>query len=165
MGIDLIKHLCSICYFVFVSFDIDILSNAEHKCGLSDSQPVAILTHLFSSSIKSQTTISMLMLYSLLPEITQYRFWRWFNILYGHSGTFDWSWQAGNLRTEWRVSPTAWNEGYPKVRKNFTNSTFTFKTLEYNIGNGQLSDVTGSAHVMGRYLANAIVSDKSKWRK
>ena len=107
MGIDLIKHLCSICYFVFVSFDIDILSNAEHKCGLSDSQPVAILTHLFSSSIKSQTTISMLMLYSLLPEITQYRFWRWFNILYGHSGTFDWSWQAGNLRTEWRVSPTS----------------------------------------------------------
>ena len=34
--------------------------------------------------------------------------------------------------------------------------------LEYNISNGQLSDVTGSAHVMGRYLANAIVSDKSK---
>ena len=34
--------------------------------------------------------------------------------------------------------------------------------LEYNIGNGQLSDVTGSAHVMGRYLSNAIVSDKSK---
>ena len=34
--------------------------------------------------------------------------------------------------------------------------------LEYNIGNGQLSDVTWSAHVMGRYLANAIVSDKSK---
>ena len=38
-------------------------------------------------------------------------------------------------------------------------------SLEYNISNGQLSDVTGSAHVMGRYLANAIVSDKSKWRK
>ena len=37
--------------------------------------------------------------------------------------------------------------------------------VEYNIGNGQLSDVTGSAHLMGRYLANAIVSDKSKWRK
>ena len=34
--------------------------------------------------------------------------------------------------------------------------------LEYNISNGQLSDVTGSVHVMGRYLANAIVSDKSK---
>ena len=34
--------------------------------------------------------------------------------------------------------------------------------LEYNTSNGQLSDVTGSAHVMGRYLANAIVSDKSK---
>ena len=34
--------------------------------------------------------------------------------------------------------------------------------VEYNIGNGQLSDVTWSAHVMGRYLANAIVSDKSK---
>ena len=33
--------------------------------------------------------------------------------------------------------------------------------LEYNIGNGQLSDVTGSAHIMGRYLANANVSDKS----
>ena len=28
--------------------------------------------------------------------------------------------------------------------------------LEYSSGNGQLSDVTGSAHVMGRYLANAI---------
>ena len=25
--------------------------------------------------------------------------------------------------------------------------------IEYNIGNGQLSDVTVSAHVMGRYLA------------
>ena len=37
-----------------------------------------------------------------------------------------------------------------------------FDCVEYNIGNGQLSDVTGSAHVMGRYLANAIVSDKSK---
>ena len=36
-----------------------------------------------------------------------------------------------------------------------------FFKIEYNIGNGQLSDVTGSAHVMGRYLANAIVSDKS----
>ena len=34
--------------------------------------------------------------------------------------------------------------------------------IEYNIGNGQISDVTWSAHVMGRYLANAIVSDKSK---
>ena len=36
------------------------------------------------------------------------------------------------------------------------------KYPEYNISNGQLSDVTGSAHIMGRYLANAIVSDKSK---
>ena len=36
------------------------------------------------------------------------------------------------------------------------------KALEYSFGNGQLSDVTGSAHVMGRYLVNAIVSDKSK---
>ena len=34
--------------------------------------------------------------------------------------------------------------------------------LEYSIGNGQLSGVTCSAHEMGRYLANAIVSDKSK---
>ena len=25
--------------------------------------------------------------------------------------------------------------------------------LEYSSGNGQLSDVTGSAHVMGRYVA------------
>ena len=39
--------------------------------------------------------------------------------------------------------------------------SFLFE-VEYNIGNGQLSDVTGSAHVMGRYLSNAIVSDKSK---
>ena len=41
-------------------------------------------------------------------------------------------------------------------------TAFTFKNLEYSIGDGQLSDVTGSAHVMGMYLANAIVSDKSK---
>ena len=34
--------------------------------------------------------------------------------------------------------------------------------LEYSSGIGQLSDVNCSAHVMGRYLANAIVSDKSK---
>ena len=34
--------------------------------------------------------------------------------------------------------------------------------VEYNISNEQLSDVTGSAHIMGRYIANAIVSDKSK---
>ena len=39
---------------------------------------------------------------------------------------------------------------------------FWVNKIEYNIGNGQISDVTGSAHVMGRYLANAIVSDKSK---
>ena len=36
------------------------------------------------------------------------------------------------------------------------------ENIEYNIGNGQLSDVTWSAHIMGRYLANAIVSDKLK---
>ena len=41
-------------------------------------------------------------------------------------------------------------------------TTFVMFMVEYNISNGQLSDVTGSAHVMGRYLANAIVSDKSK---
>ena len=46
--------------------------------------------------------------------------------------------------------------------------------VEYSIGIGQLSDIPGSAHVkgrylanaiaheMGRYLANAIVSEKSK---
>ena len=34
--------------------------------------------------------------------------------------------------------------------------------IECSIGNGQLSDVTCSAHEMGRYLTNAIVSDKSK---
>ena len=34
--------------------------------------------------------------------------------------------------------------------------------VEYSIGNGQLSDVTCSAQEMDRYLANAIVSDKSK---
>ena len=38
-------------------------------------------------------------------------------------------------------------------------------TVEYNINNGQLSDITGSAHVTGSYLANAIVSDKSNGRK
>ena len=37
--------------------------------------------------------------------------------------------------------------------------------LEYSSGIGQLSDVNCSAHVMGRYLANAIVSDNSKRRK
>ena len=36
------------------------------------------------------------------------------------------------------------------------------ENIEYNIGNGQLSDVTESAHVMGRYLAKAIISDKLK---
>ena len=36
------------------------------------------------------------------------------------------------------------------------------ENIEYNIGNGQLSDVTWSAHIMGGYLANAIVSDKLK---
>ena len=34
--------------------------------------------------------------------------------------------------------------------------------IEYSIGNGQLSDVTGSAVVTGKYLAKAIISDKSK---
>ena len=43
-----------------------------------------------------------------------------------------------------------------------TSGVQTSVKVEYNISNGQLSDVTGSAHVMGRYLANAIVSDKSK---
>ena len=37
--------------------------------------------------------------------------------------------------------------------------------LELSRGNGQVSDVTGSADVTGRYLAKAIISDKSKWRK
>ena len=43
-----------------------------------------------------------------------------------------------------------------------TNLREVFEVVEYSIGNGQLFDVTGSAHVMGRYLANAIVSDNSK---
>ena len=52
-------------------------------------------------------------------------------------------------------------------RNNWCGDTSYFRCtdlfiVEYNISNGQLSDVTGSAHVMGRYLANAIVSDKSK---
>ena len=34
--------------------------------------------------------------------------------------------------------------------------------IEYSRGNGQVSDVTGSAGVTGRYLAKAIISDKSK---
>ena len=40
--------------------------------------------------------------------------------------------------------------------------TLVTMNIEYNIGNGQLSDVTCSAHEIGRYLANAIFSDKSK---
>ena len=32
--------------------------------------------------------------------------------------------------------------------------------LEESRGNGQVSDVTGSAGVTGRYLAKAIISDK-----
>ena len=43
----------------------------------------------------------------------------------------------------------------------FNDFTVTW-ILEYSSGNGQLSDDTGSAHVMGMYLENAIVSDKSK---
>ena len=51
----------------------------------------------------------------------------------------------------------------PEMEARFYGTVSTkYKMLEYNIGNGQLSDVTWSAHVMGRYLANAIVSDKSK---
>ena len=44
------------------------------------------------------------------------------------------------------------------------NITYKYQNqmVEYSIGNGQLSDVTCSAHEMGRYLANAIVSDKSE---
>ena len=34
--------------------------------------------------------------------------------------------------------------------------------LEYSRGNGQVSDVTCSAGVTGRYLAKTIISDKSK---
>ena len=34
--------------------------------------------------------------------------------------------------------------------------------VEQSGGNGQVSDVTGSAGVIGRYLAKAIISDKSK---
>ena len=34
--------------------------------------------------------------------------------------------------------------------------------LELSRGNGQVSDITGSAGVTGRYLAKAIISDKSK---
>ena len=34
--------------------------------------------------------------------------------------------------------------------------------IEYWRGNWTVSDVTGHASVTGRYLANAIISDKSK---
>ena len=34
--------------------------------------------------------------------------------------------------------------------------------IEYWMGNWTVSDVTGHAGVTGRYLANAIISDKSK---
>ena len=34
--------------------------------------------------------------------------------------------------------------------------------IEYWRGNWTVSDVTGHAGVTGRYLANAIISDKSK---
>ena len=36
--------------------------------------------------------------------------------------------------------------------------------LEYWRDNWTVSDVTGHAGVTGQYLANAIISDKSKWR-
>ena len=46
---------------------------------------------------------------------------------------------------------------------NLLNCLDILDNVEYHIGNGQLSVVTWSAHIiMGRYLANAIVSDKSK---
>ena len=40
----------------------------------------------------------------------------------------------------------------------FLQSNFTSRVM----GDGQVSDVTGSAGVTGRYLAKAIISDKSK---
>ena len=37
--------------------------------------------------------------------------------------------------------------------------------LEYSRGNGQVSDVTGSAGVTGRYLAKAVISKNIKVKK
>ena len=48
------------------------------------------------------------------------------------------------------------------IRLRVAPALFRKLLLEYSIGNGQLSDVTYSTHEMGRYLANAIFSDKSK---
>ena len=36
--------------------------------------------------------------------------------------------------------------------------------LEYWMDNWTVSDVTGHSGIIGQYLANAIISDKSKWR-
>ena len=45
------------------------------------------------------------------------------------------------------------------------NSLKHFRPLvEYWMDNWTVSDVTGHAGVIGQYLANAIISDKSKWR-
>ena len=38
------------------------------------------------------------------------------------------------------------------------------RNIEYWRDNWTVSDVTGHAGVTGRYLENAIISDKSKWR-
>ena len=47
--------------------------------------------------------------------------------------------------------------GYPSFQ-----DLLIMQPLGLSRGNGQVSDVTGSAGVMGRYLAKSIISDKSK---
>ena len=67
------------------------------------------------------------------------------------------------MRLYWQDLRLNVSYSVPQLRHRCINVCTSIKIkIEYNIGNGQLSDVTGSVHVMGRYLANAIVSDKSK---
>ncbi len=49
-----------------------------------------------------------------------------------------------------------------KITKSKCRQFYWTPCIESSRGNGQVSDVTGSAGVMGRYLAKAIISDKSK---
>ena len=64
---------------------------------------------------------------------------------------------APGLQCGDQLQPMLSDEMSPDIatRARARNTRFCSCDLEYNISNGQLSDVTGSAHIMGRYLANA----------
>ena len=66
------------------------------------------------------------------------------------------------------LPPTVTMAGCPKSSYlpltvfELTNVKFAKAAVEYWMDNWTVSDVTGHAGVIGQYLANAIISDKSK---